>query len=206
MAITEIQHFHTKVPFDHQGFQEVANGLRKVTLPKHLVLGTYIEDESNIQITMEKDYDEDVLQTSAFKNTIPALIGQPTNTYHVSFDRGSAFDNSGPATANLVEYAQMWFPVSKATADFRKQIEDDFAKFDAIFQKDGKHPGQGSLATGWIEEEQTHPDIQDEKAKCFLVTRGWDAMKDFQNAVQTKAFEDASPILFAWEAPFKMVS
>ena len=212
MAVTEIIQFATDASVTDSTVENAVNGMQGVNIPKQFVIGTHIQDKSAVQVTAEWDNSQDNEGRSSSSEKTPFIdnlrtsLGRPTSVFHTTFNTGSTFANSGPATSNVIEYVQIWFPVSRITADFQQQIEQDFVKFDEIFNKAGPHAGQGSLAYGWVQEEQTHADIPNEKAKCFLVTRGWEAMSGFEQSVQTEAYKEAIPILIAWGAPFKMVS
>ena len=212
MAVTEIIQFATDAPVTDSAVENAVNGMQGVNTPKQFVIGTHIQDKSAVQVTAEWDNSQDNEGRSSssekdpFIDNLRTSLGTPTSVFHTTFNTGSTFANSGPATSNVIEYVQIWFPVSRITTNFQQEIEQDFVKFDEIFNKAGPHAGQGSLAYGWVQEEQTHADIPNEKAKCFFVTRGWEAMSGFEQSVQTEAYKEAIPILVAWGAPFKMVS
>jgi hypothetical protein len=209
MALTEIIQFHIETPVDNDNLQNALKALQGNGTPRGFVIGTHIQDLHSIQVTAEWD-DAQESKAEAWNsnlvNTLRSSFGNPEKTFHIPFNTGSVFQTNGPATSNVVEYVQLWFPASRITADFQHQIEQDFMKFDDLFNSGGPRAGQGSLAYGWVQEEQTHADIPDEKAKCFFITRGWDAMSDFEQSLQTEAYQKAIPILLAWGAPFKMVS
>jgi hypothetical protein len=209
MAVTEIIQFETGSPVNNDTIQNAFKNLQEVKTPKQFVIGTHVQDKSAVQITAEWDDDEgskSISERTPFTNSLRSCLGKPTNIFHIPFNTDSTFSTSGPATSNIIEYVQIWFPVSRINPYFQRKIEQDFVKFDEIFNRAGSHEGQGSLAYGWVQEEQTHADIPGEKAKCFLVTRGWEAMSGFEQSVQTEAYKEAVPTLLAWEAPFKMVS
>ena len=209
MAVTEIVQFNTEGPVSHDTIDNAVNALQRVKTPKQFVIGTHVQDNSAVQITAEwadEEASKGISDRASFTNSLRSSLGAPTNIFHVPFNTGSTFANAGPATSNTVEYVQIWFPVSRTTPAFQQQIERDFIQFDETFNKAGQHPGQGRLAYGWVQEEQSHPDIPGEAAKSFLVTRGWEAMSGFEQSTQTEAYKEAIPILLAWEAPFKMVS
>ena len=211
MAVIEIIQFATDASVIDSSIEKAVNGMQGVKTPKRFVIGTHIQDKSAVQVTAEWDKSQDNEKSNssaktAFIDSLRTSLGSPTSVFHTTFNTGSTFANSGPATSNVIEYVQIWFPVSRINADFQQQIEQDFVKFDQIFNKAGPHAGQGSLAYGWVQEEQTHADIPNEKARCFFVTRGWEAMSGFEQSVQTEAYKEAIPILIAWGAPFKMVS
>ncbi|RQM04648.1 hypothetical protein DH86_00003757, partial [Scytalidium sp. 3C] len=91
---------------------------------------------------------------------------------------------------------------SRKTPEFRKQIKEDFLKFDEIYSKGAT--GNSSLAFGWLLEEQEHDENKGEKASCFFVIRGWESMDHFEQSVKHDAYKEAIPLLFAWNAPWKM--
>lgn len=139
---------------------------------------------------------------SPFVSSVRSSCGEPHNVSHVAFNR-SAFGPEGPATANVVEFAQNYFPASRVTPEFQKKIEADFLKFDEICRKGIK--GNAGLAFGWVLEKQDHEDIKGENARCLLVMRGWESMGHFEEFVRTDTFQEAIQILLAWNAPYEMV-
>ncbi|TVY38851.1 hypothetical protein LOCC1_G006769 [Lachnellula occidentalis] len=186
---------------------EVIKALKDVETPQHFVLGTQIQDKTAIQITSEWD---DVQDPSSFKTTpksssftqsLSSLYGIPTSIFHINLDR-SVFGPGGSATANVVEYVQSWFPASRATPGYQKQIEADFARFNEIISKGVQ--GRVGLASGWVLEEQEHADIEGGKAKCFVAVVGWESMNAFEESLKRDAFKEAIPLLMAWNMPAKM--
>lgn len=167
----------------------------------HFAIGSQVDNKDIIQVTSVWDESQSdvnlgsTLQESSFSKSM--------QSYHVALDR-SAFGTNGPVTANVVEFVQCYFPATRITSEFQNQIERDFSTFDEIFTQGAK--GAGSLAWGWVVEEQEHEEIKGEMAKCFFVARGWESMDFFEQSVKTAAYKEAIPILFAWNAPFKMVS
>ncbi|OBT72691.1 hypothetical protein VF21_08798 [Pseudogymnoascus sp. 05NY08] len=121
--------------------------------------------------------------------------------FHVLLNR-SALSPDGPATAPVVEFVQNYFPASRVTPEFQKQVEEDFVRFDGIYKKGAK--GNLSWASGWVLEDQEHESIKGEMAKCFFIARGWESMDCFEQSLQNDAYKEAIPILFAWNAPWKM--
>lgn len=115
----------------------------------------------------------------------------------------SPFAAGGAATSNVVEWVQVWFPSSQLTPEFRAGIESDFARFEAIFfrEPDGAEGG----TSGWSLDDEDHPEIAGEKARCFYVMRGWRSMEHFGRSVQTDAAKEAHPIVYGWNMPFKLV-
>ncbi|KAF8856374.1 hypothetical protein BDZ45DRAFT_727537 [Acephala macrosclerotiorum] len=140
-------------------------------------------------------------RTTAFIKSLRSFYGEPYSIFHVTLDR-SAFGSDGPATANVVEYVQTYFPASRVTPEFQKQVEEDFFRFDEIYSKGAKV--SVSWAFGWVLEEQEHEDIKGEKARSFFVTSGWESMDHFEQSVKNDAYKKAIPLLLAWNAPWKM--
>lgn len=217
MALIEIIHLGAEpLPDSHTGritadniMRNAANALEGVNSTQHLALGTRVQDKDTIQITSEWDDIQDYVmlkatpEYSSFINGVRGPCGKPDDIFHVSLDR-SAFGPNGPATAQVIEFVQNFFPASRVTADFQKAVEKDFIRFDSIYKKGAK--GNLDWASGWVLEEQEHESIEGEKAKCFFIMRGWESMDDFEKSVQNDAYKEAIPILFAWNAPWKMVS
>ena len=213
MAITEIIQF--SVELDAQAphttvdntIQKAAKALKGVKTPQHFVFGTPIQDKGAVQITSEWDGVTDYAnfeaspEFSSFISTLRSTYGSPQSIFHVALDR-SAF-GAGLATAPVVEYVQTSFPVSRVTPAFQKQIEADFSRFDEIYKKGAT--GNLGWAFGWVLEELDHDDVKGEKTKCFFVMRGWKSMRHFELSVQNDAYKESIPLLFAWNAPFKMV-
>ena len=216
MATTQIIHFSAGPSIDAHGSQKTFDDMTQKAVkafqgaktPQHFVLGKQIQDKTAVQITSEWDgvQDYETLSTTpdfkSFVGSVRSLYGEPQNVFHVALDR-SALGPDGPATANTVEYVQNYFPASRVTPTFQKQIEDDFLRFGEIFLKGATRPK--ARAFGWVLEEQEHEDIKDEKAKCFVVIQGWESMGDFEQSVKTDAFKEAMPIFLGWKAPFTMV-
>ncbi|TVY50405.1 hypothetical protein LCER1_G008997, partial [Lachnellula cervina] len=158
-----------------------------------------IQDKTALQITSEWANPPD--PSNPFTQTVSSLSSTPPSIFHINLSR-SAFGPAGPATANVVEYVQSWFPASRATPAFQKQIEADFARFEEIFSVGLR--GRVGLASGWVLEEQAHEDVEGGKARCFVAVTGWETMGDFEEAVKRDAFKQAIPLLYAWGMPFKM--
>ena len=212
MPTTEIIQFGVDPATVDATIQKAIQALEGVNHPQAFVLGTQIQDKGAIQITSECDDVQDYTQyasidtaveQSSFLGKVRSACGEPQSTFHVALNP-SAFLPGGPAMANVVEYAQSYFPASRVTPEFQKRIEDDFSRFDELFSKGAT--GWTGLATGWVLEEQEHADLKGEKAKCFLIARGWESMNDFEQSIKQDAYEEAVQILFAWSVPFKMVS
>lgn len=216
MAVTEIIHFGAESSLDVRAprktgddtIQKVIEAIGEAKGPPHFALGTQIQDERAVQITLEWEGVQNYInfdttsEFDSFIRTVRNFYGEPQRILHVALSR-SAFGPDGPATANVVEFAQSYFPASGATPEFQKQVEVDFLTFNEIYSTGAK--GDLGWAFGWVLEEQEHENIKDEKAKCFLVMRGWESMGHFEQSVKTEAYKEAIPLLFAWNAPFKMV-
>lgn len=212
MAVTQLIQFNAQSSVQEDTVQNAVSALQGVKAPNHFVIGTHVQDRGALQITAEwndsqgHEVPQSNLDNACVLGSLRTSLGAPANIFHVPFNTGSTFARSGPATSKIVEYVQSWFPISRVNLDFQREVEQDFVKFNEIFLKADLDRRPGSLAYGWVEELQTHADIPGEQAKCFLITRGWEAMSDFEQSVQTEAYKEAIPILFAWKAPFKMVS
>jgi quinol monooxygenase YgiN len=216
MTVTEIIQFDAEPSLDAHAprttvddtIQKAVKALKGVKAIQHFVLGTQVQDKGAIQITSEWDGVKDYLnfettpEFSSFIRSVRSFCGEPRNIFHVALN-GSAFGPDGPATANVVEFVQNYFPASRVTSEFQKKVEEDFLKFDEIYSKGAT--GTVSWAFGWVLEEQEHENIKGEKAKCFFVTRGWESMDHFEQSVKNDAYKEAISLLFAWNAPWKMV-
>lgn len=97
-----------------------------------------------------------------------------------------------------------FFPVSKATPEFRAKIEADFARFNEIVLTECAEFRIG-ISVGWSIEELDIPEIEGEKAVAFFATTGWKTLKEMDRLMKTPAFAEAQPIVMGWGAPFKMV-
>lgn len=216
MALVEIIQFRKDATPATQGNQsltekaihEARNVLKDIKIPGHVTLGIQVQDPSIFQITSEWNgtLDHEELKANsehtAFLKSVRSSFAEPQNMFRVAFKQ-PAFGPTGPATANVVEFVQIWFPASRVTPEYQEEIERDFIKFDHICKRAMK--GDMGLAFGWVLEEQEHEDIKDEKAKCFFVARGWESMEYFERLVKDDAYKEAIPLLLAWSAPFKIV-
>lgn len=213
MTVTEIIQFTTNNLLNEQTntdstADDASTALKAAKGPEQYVFGKHIQDQNAVQITSEWEGVQDYTNfkdTPEFKNFVGSVhssYGEPQEVYHVGLNR-SAFGPDGPATANVVEYAQSYFPAPRVTPEFKQQIEEDFLRFDEIVKREVK--GDLGLAFGWTLEELEHEGIEG-KAKSFIILRGWESMERFEQLVKSDAFKEAGPILFAWKAPFKMVS
>lgn len=188
--------------------QEAVRGLKGVFPRPDFVLGSQHQDKNAIQITFEHQSllqgigNESALDSSPFLKGVRSLCGEPLNIFQVALNRPT-FSPDGPAMAKVVEFVLSYFPVSRVTPDFQKQVQDDFLKFDEIYRPAAT--GSQGWASGWVLEDQTHESLGGEKAKCFFVMRGWDSMDHFEKSVMSDEYKKAIPLLFAWNAPWKMV-
>lgn len=189
--------------------QKLVQAITKENLSVHFVLGTGYRDKNVFQVIFQRQGDipntsnEPVPESSSFAKAIGSIDDAPLNTFHVNLDH-SVFGKTGPATPKVVEYVLSYFPVSRINSAFQKQVEEDFVKFDEIYSPAAI--GSHGWASGWVEEEQHHPNNNGELAKCFFVMRGLDSMSHFESSVETEAYQKAIPLLLAWNAPWKMVS
>lgn len=214
MAVTEIARFGLDVPSisDASIWQKAAVALQGDKTAQHYVLGTEVQNKSTVQITLEQDGDQRGYKNHATTpesapcgGSVHSLFGAPNDCFHVHFQQ-SAVGPNGPATANVVEFVRNTFAVSRLTPEFQKQIETDFTNFDEIYQK-GKPEGQhGGWTMGWTVEEVEHPDIKNEKTRSFVIVRGWDKFEYFEKSLQSEYYKQAIGVLFAWNAPYQMVS
>lgn len=209
MTIISVSQFNAKPQLDIKDeLRDLAQALQAVDPNQHSVLGTVIQDRNIIQITSEWDHPEDskkIETTSKYKQFLRIIhdVGsQSAVTFRVSLN-APALGSQGPATANVVEYVQSWFPLSRITPEFKRQIQDDFIEFDRIFSQDAA--GNLGWVSGWGTEEQKRDDLSGEMDKCFFVVRGWETVEQFERSVQTETYKTAIPLLLAWNAPFKMV-
>lgn len=190
--------------------QKAVKALDEVNPTRSRAFSTQVPDNGTVQITSElnaaNEDDGNVETTSEFDpfvSSVRSSCGEPRDIFHVALNQ-SAFGPDGPANANVVEHVQNFFAASRKTPEFRKQIKEDFLKFDEIYSKGAT--GNSSLAFGWLLEEQEHDENKGEKASCFFVIRGWESMDHFEQSVKHDAYKEAIPLLFAWNAPWKMVS
>jgi hypothetical protein len=128
----------------------------------------------------------------------------PTASYTVHLNT-PFFGPQTPGSAPIVEHVLISFPKSRATPAFRSRIEADFAVFNTIVKRGAR--GDIGVAWGWVQESLSHESLgEGEEAMGFVVIRGWESMRDFENVLGTEEYKEAIPLLMAWEAPFDMVS
>ncbi|KAF2648713.1 hypothetical protein K491DRAFT_698700 [Lophiostoma macrostomum CBS 122681] len=215
MAITQILQFSKDASSDLDVWKSVEKLIEKANADLsntnaryRYAIGTHIQENVVVQVTSEWD-DVEVyknldanLEYASFVEILRTHFGPPTTQFHITSHR-STFGKDGGATANVVEYVQSYFPVSTVTSAFEKQIFDDFVRFDKIYMP-GTQETAG-LTMGWTQDEKEHADVKGEKARCFVVIRGWESMQRFEESTKTKEFREAIPILYSWNAPFSMV-
>lgn len=198
MAVIAITHIQAPQSQTNDTIQQAVQSVRELS-PRHFTIGTRVQDNRTVQITSEW------AAGSPDDTDSPSPSPSMGRSFNVALNR-SAFSSDGPATAtaNVVEFAQSYFPASRITPEFQRQIEGDFLRFEEICS--GAAEGNLGLAFGWVLEEQEHGEVVGEKAKCFLVVRGWESMDAFEWLVGSEAYREAVQILFAWGVPFEMVS
>ncbi|PGG96140.1 hypothetical protein AJ80_09870 [Polytolypa hystricis UAMH7299] len=216
MAITQIIHFdagrfldtHASGTTVDDAIQKAVTALKGVkTPPQHFVIGTQVQDKGVVQITAEWDAvvppDSATFETTpeftSFISTVGNFFGEPQSISHVILNR-SAFGKDAPVTTSAVEFVEIYFPTSRVTPEFQKQIDEDFLRFDEIL--DAK--GSVSWGTGWVLEEQDYEDIKGEKAKLFLVARGWESLDNFEQVIKSDGYKEAIPVLLAWNVTWKI--
>ena len=151
MVVTEILSYGSKAAPNDTIIREAIEALRESKRARHESLGTLISDSSAVQILAEWDDDHEIHPGwSHITDNVNDYVGQPSTIIHVNLNE-AALGPDGPATANVVEFAANYFPVSKATPEFKQQIEADFIKFDKTAIKGLK--GSSGLSYGWVSEE-----------------------------------------------------
>lgn len=204
MVVTEFLRYPSRAAKDDTIIKETIEALKESKRARHESLGVVVGDNTAVQITAEWDDDHQIHPGwSHLADNVEQYIGQPTTVFHAALNN-PVLGPDGPGTAGVMEFAANYFPVSKTTAEFRAQINGDFAKFDKIFSKGMK--GASGVAYGWVTEAEEHPDISGEKAACFLIVRGWDSYGDYEAGIKTEQYKEAMPNVLKWEAPHEIVS
>lgn len=211
MAILEIiQLGITPSPKSESTTQKAVEALKAINPSHPFVLGTHTRDQGVLQITSELEDTQDFVnfettpQLKSVLQNIRSPNDAPPTIFHVALNKPALGSRGqGLASANEVEYAQNFFPASQVTPEFQKKIEEDFNKFDEMYREEAR--GNVGCAYGWTVEEVEHSDIKG-PARCFVVIRGWKDGHSFQKSVQTNAFKKAIQLLYAWKAPYKLVS
>lgn len=169
------------------------------------IIGTKVSRPTTVQVTTEWP---SVQSTSALQSSpaFTALLAFLTEAQYSPTTVTATLSASpfSPTTAPILEWVKTDFP-SPLSAEKQKGIEDDFARFETIYRKQGtmEDVGEVSLSHGWSEE---HKDGNGEKVKSWLVARGWKDMTCFVKAMESEAFKEGIPILLGWGAPFTLVS
>ena len=209
MAITEIIRFgskaspnsHSEQRVDNATIQEAIEALRESKRARHEMLGTEVQDQTAVQMTAEwDDFHQTHAGTSPIVDNVRSYLGDPSNIFHVELSQ-PILGPDGAGTSNVVEFAANYFPTASFSPDLQKKIEEDFLRFDEICVKGLK--GNSDSSHGWVQEEQTR---DGEKMKCFIIVRGWESMDHFVQSTKSEAFSEAIPILYAWNAPYEIVS
>jgi hypothetical protein len=199
MAVAEIIHFTAESVDPDNLIRKTAQAAGQA---KNITFGTQVQEPVTVQILSEWE-DRDTPEHNSFTSRVSSSGGEIQSIYHVSLNR-SAFGTDGPATGKVVEYVKNFFPVSRVTPEFQRQVEEDFLRFNDIYVEGVQT--DTSVAFGWVLEEQEHEDVKGETTKCFFICRGWESMYRFEQSLKTEAYQKAIPILFGWNTPFKMVS
>jgi hypothetical protein len=157
------------------------------------VIGTHVQDPTTIQLTCE-------WPENAAKSLLPHFNAfSPTIT--LANLSQSPFPSLPPP---VIEYVKTDFPAPSCTPAFQSSIEADFARFEDILRKRGSMQACGEvfLTTGWTTDAHGK---EGEETNSFMVVRGWEGMQRFEEAVSTKEFGEAVPILLGWGVPYKLV-
>jgi hypothetical protein len=179
------------------------------TSTAHFTIGTKLSEPTTIQITTEWPLVHSASALSSFPNFKSlldniSLAGYSPTTVVVTLDK-SPFQ---PTTAPIIEWVRTDAPSSLPT-EKQKRIEDDFARFESIYRKRGaiSSVGEFSLSVGWSEDHfATDEDGKESMVKSWIVARGWQDMKFFEEAVKSEEFKECIPILIGWRLPFELVS
>lgn len=198
MAVIVIISFTTSSPTD-RALSKLSQGLQIPDERSQFVIGTKAQDPSTIQITSEWpsiQAPSDLTNSpayQAFVEKISSFISSPLAITVAVLDK-SIFATGSPP---LIEYVHSSFP-SSSTPEFRSKIEEDFARFEAIYRRRGASDdvGETGLAIGWAEEKDGFTG--------FVVVRGWTSMDRFEESVQSEEFKEGIPILMGWGAPFEL--
>ncbi|USP79563.1 duf1212 domain membrane protein [Curvularia clavata] len=179
--------------------------LKDTKAPENYLLGTHIQDERKLQLTSEW-HDPQAESTPAaneYRSTVLSALGSPDKMLHVNFTSETPlFGETGPMVSPIIEFVKIYFPASRATSEFCAKIEKDFNVFDEKCLVAAQ--GNGGMAYGWVLEEQEHESLKGEKARCFVVARGWQSMQCFEDLLKSQEYKDAMGIVIAWAAPADM--
>jgi hypothetical protein len=179
--------------------------LQKISSTTPAYYGLKVQDSNITQLTTNAS-SESSCQTHS--SLAPSTTPIASYTAHLN---APFFGPGKPASAPIIEHVLITFPNSRMTPAFRARIEADFAAFDTIVKRGAR--GDISVAWGWVQESLeseratgTEEQEEQEEATGFVVVRGWESMRDFENVLKTEEYKEAIPLLLAWEAPFEMVS
>lgn len=125
-------------------------------------------------------------------------------TYRIAIPTSSFDPSNNPFTSNLIETVQNIFPAAQATPAFRQRIESEFRRFDDAYMPGVS--GTTGLIVGWTEEAQEIAELNGAPATCMFVVRGWNSQEEFDRSVQSEHAQKAFPIVFGWNAPYRLVS
>lgn len=208
----------------HSVIAALEKALNTLPSPPRFVLGTRVQTTTTVQVTASwpstvsspsqlPSHQDFQAFEDAIRTAIPASLQLDTTVAEVRSETG--FEVGQPP---VTEWVRISFP-SSSTPAFKKGIEDDFARFEALFRQRGEMHGVGErgLAVGWgsVVSSQAPTDREESSGEgtgsdngetVFVVARGWEAMADFETAVRTEAFDRAKGILMGWDAPFELVS
>jgi hypothetical protein len=172
-------------------------------------IGTKISEPNTIQITTEWSLIQSASALSS-SPTFKSLLDSISSADYSPTTIVATLDKSPflPTTAPIIEWVKVDAP-SPLSAEKQKQMEDDFARFESIYRKRGamSSVGEVSLSVGWSEDHLiTDKDGKEGMVKSWIVARGWQDMKFFEEAVKSEEFKECIPILMGWGLPFDLVS
>lgn len=199
MAIIQIMQFDSSSISSEVALEVKIQQISQHHLPEHVTISTKWQEPHIVQVVVERDAASSL---DPLTQELDTLLGKLTNSFHVDVNP-SPFTSPSPATVDYVEYVTTFFPVSKATPEFRESVVTDFMRFNEIVLTECKEYRIG-ISIGWSEELDA-PEIQGEKAVAFFATTGWKTLAEMDRLMQTEAFAKAQPIVMGWGAPFKMV-
>lgn len=182
--------------------KKATKGIESTSAARHVLVSTQVPDEHDVQVALELSEADRQAGSDALIQCLRPSLQEPKASMIAEVST-SPFAVGGAATSTVIEWVQVWFPSSRLTPEFRAGIESDFARFETIFFR-GSDGDEGGTS-GWSSDDEDHPEIAGEKARCFFVMRGWRSMEHFERSVQTDAAKEAHPIVYGWNAPFKLV-
>ncbi|KAF3045681.1 hypothetical protein E8E12_011186 [Didymella heteroderae] len=198
MVIMTITSFATSLPTDST-ISQLGKAINILSSHPQFTIGTKVQDPTTIQITAEWpsiQSPSDLITSSAyqaFTTAISGLASSHLETAVVKLNK-SIFAAGNPP---LIEFVKSDFP-SSSIPELQTKIEDDFARFEAIYCRRGSldERGEIGLATGWAEEK--------DGVRAFVVVRGWREMQRFEKSLQSEEFKEGIPILMGWGIPFEL--